>query len=1577
MFQYLESWRRTGKLNRTRSNRAHRRCLCLQPLETRWLLATFQVTTELDVVDTMDGQTSLREAVIQANALAGQDTILFDGSLANKAVMLTGRIDVTDPLTIQGLGAGLTIINGQNKSRLFNNTNHVTLDGLTLTGGQDINNTPFGGAAGGAIFQSAGQLTIQNCIISGNSAIGLADQGSAVGGAIVSNGTVVVINSTISGNSAVAGNVSTGFASGGGIWASGVIVTDSTISGNSVVGKSSQGGGIRSSAVTVTNSTISANSTMGTFDSSQSKSIGGGIFAIGPATINNSTVSGNSSTAPQSLGGGIYSTNKLTVTNSTITGNSVSGSSVATGGGVWSNVDTRIFNSIIAGNATNKSGSAPDLQPSGATQIVQYSLIGDNTGSGLAAAPVGAPDPSGNLVGGAGAARIDPLLRPLQDTGGPTRTRALRPGSPALNAGLPDFVSPPDYDQRGAPFARISNGLNNSSGPRLDMGAYEFQSSPGSLIVDTAMDGDDGNYAAGNLSLREALDLANYDPGLDTITFAPALAGQPVLVSLGQITISGPLTIQGLAADQTIIDGRNNSRLFDITTSAGVVTFDGLTLTGGKTTAASERGGAIRSASTGRITIQNSTITGNSTTGNFSRGGAIATGTSLLSIINSTVSGNSTSGFQAYGGGVFANFTLEVTNSTIAGNSTTGPTSGGGGIFAGFVTVTASTISGNSTATASSPGGGIFINGTLGVYNSTISGNSTLGDGSNGGGISSTSPVNYQVILTNSTITGNSVAGTNTDGGGVFRTSGPLAIRNSIIAGNRDLQDGSVPDLRPGGTLTTQYNLIGDNNGTGLAAAPVALAPDFNLVGTHSSPLNPLLGALANNGGPTMTHATLPGSPARNAGDPGFVAPPSADQRGAPFVRVRAGRIDMGAFEDGNTFIVNSIADTADANPGDGLALDASGKTTLRAAIQEANASAGTQTIAFNIPGDGVKTISPTSALPTITDPLIIDATTQPGFVSAPRIQLAGNLAGTGVNGLNISDGGSTVKGLAINRFAAAGIRLSSGGNNTIAGNYIGTNPAGTAALANGTSGLLVVNSANNTIGGFSAADRNVLSGNTQHGVSLSGAGSTGNIVQGNRIGTSANGTTDLGNLLSGVLVSQSGSNTIGGTSAAARNLISGNDQYGIYLSGTGATGNLIQGNRIGTNLAGTAALANTRSGVYVNQAPGNTIGGSTVSARNLISGNSQYGVLINGTSASSNVVQRNFIGTNAAGTAALGNALDGVRIVSGTLNQIGGSTSLGNTIAFNGKAGVTVLGTGARNAIQGNTLFDNVKLGIDLNSDGVTANDAGDADTGPNKLQNFPMITTAVLSGANLNLTYSVASNRTNSSYPLTIEFFLADSSGQEGKTSLGRNTYASSSATLSKTATIAKGSAVLGSKIVATATDAQGNTSEFSASATVANPLQAAAPEGVCHAVTAATALTQVQLQPVVEAAITRLSAQGLTPWQREQLSAVTVEIGDLPGSLLGLATPQTITLDAMAAGYGWFIDPTPLDDAEFVTGSGSSTFDSRARMDLLTAVMHELGHTLGLDDLDDHGSEAELMYQLLAVGIRRIMVSHSEPR
>jgi hypothetical protein len=244
---------------------------------------------------------------------------------------------------------------------------------------------------------------------------------------------------------------------------------------------------------------------------------------------------------------------------------------------------------------------------------------------------------------------------------------------------------------------------------------------------------------------------------------------------------------------------------------------------------------------------------------------------------------------------------------------------------------------------------------------------------------------------------------------------------------------------------------------------------------------------------------------------------------------------------------------------------------------------------------------------------------------------------------------GNVVSGNGIDQ-DAAGINLESNdSNNIIAGNEIGTAAAGTAALGNSLHGIFLGNgSSNNTIGGLTVNDRNVISGNAKFpvadfatqggvGVYIYGANTSGNVVQGNYIGTNAAGTAALDNSVIGVLINLSPGNTVQG------NLISGNRFIGLEIAGGTASGNLVQGNLIGTNAGGTAAIPNGDDGIFINNAPNNTIGGTAAGAGNLISANLSAGIQIYGAGATNNQVFRNRIGLDANGRLTLRNGVTGI----------------------------------------------------------------------------------------------------------------------------------------------------------------------------------------------------------------------------------------------------------------------------------------------------------------------------------------------
>ncbi|MCU0499205.1 MAG: right-handed parallel beta-helix repeat-containing protein [Anaerolineae bacterium] len=548
------------------------------------------------------------------------------------------------------------------------------------------------------------------------------------------------------------------------------------------------------------------------------------------------------------------------------------------------------------------------------------------------------------------------------------------------------------------------------------------------------------------------------------------------------------------------------------------------------------------------------------------------------------------------------------------------------------------------------------------------------------------------------------------------------------------------------------------------------------------------------------------------------------------------------------TFTVNSTLDASDANIGNGSCSTSTGVCTLRAAIEEANFTTGTDTINFNI-GSGLQTITPTiggGSLPIINRPVIINGTTQNGYTGTPIIQING--------GLTLTGGNSTVRGLIVRT-----IRLQTNGNNLIYNNFIGTNAAGNAAGgASLTDGILINNSDNNTIGGDSSGERNVISGHDFNGVTIQND-STGNRIIGNYIGLNAAGTSAIPNEGSGVLIT-SGNNFVGGNTSE-RNVISGNVSHGVNLGSN--PNNEVRNNYIGTNAAGTASIPNGGNGVNIasdsndvisNVISGNgglgidlsdsessVIDGNTIglnAARNAALANNNGGISIraNVTSAQivNNVISGNFrdginnsgdnvvitanrIGTNSSG-ANLGNAGDGIEVTFNANNTTIGfhasaSDATTNTIAFNGGDGIRI-STSNNHQIFQNSLYQNGGLGINLTTaiiDQVTPNDNGDGDTGGNNLQNYPVITNVTFSGGSVTITGTLNSAPSTS---YQIDFFsnsACDPSGHgEGEDYFGRVTTSTNS---SGNGTFNATFSAPADRII-TATARQGNhVSEFSA--------------------------------------------------------------------------------------------------------------------------------------------------------------------
>jgi hypothetical protein len=319
------------------------------------------------------------------------------------------------------------------------------------------------------------------------------------------------------------------------------------------------------------------------------------------------------------------------------------------------------------------------------------------------------------------------------------------------------------------------------------------------------------------------------------------------------------------------------------------------------------------------------------------------------------------------------------------------------------------------------------------------------------------------------------------------------------------------------------------------------------------------------------------------------------------------------------------------------------GAGSLRQAILDANFTDGASVVNFNISGSGVKTIKPTSALPIITEQVTIDGYTQPGASpntkalgndASLKVQLDGTNAPHGTNGLKIMASNSVIKGLVINRFSFTGIFVSGSTFGTrIEGNFIGTDPTGTIDQGNGLGGVDIEGDgvSQAVVGGTTPAARNLISGNAGEGVFMSGsffgAPADSMRVQGNYIGTDRSGTKDLGNDGIGLDIVAASNTTVGGTTAASRNVVSGNGSAGVDLAIASDTKML--GNRVGTTASGTGALGNAGSGVFVESGSSNNqVGDGTAAGSNTIAFNKQDGVEVTASSTGTRV-SRNSIFSN------------------------------------------------------------------------------------------------------------------------------------------------------------------------------------------------------------------------------------------------------------------------------------------------------------------------------------------------------------
>jgi CSLREA domain-containing protein len=822
--------------------------------------ATLHVTKTVDTADgACDADCSLREAIIAANAAGAATTIVLPSGTYILTLAGTGEdaaakgdLDLTGTATLIGAGAAVTVVDADRIDRVF----HVRSGAVVSITGVTVRNGAVPTGNGGGILNE-GTLTLTDVRLDHNDAftdpVYHPGVHSGDGGAIFNAGTLSLTGVTVSNNNNTRVEVSP----------SGAIFN------------------ARDATLTLTNSSVTGNGNINTC-------VGSAVYNEGTFVANNSTFSGNLGTSVYCIGTAVLSngtTATVALNNTTITDNIPAG--VSRAGGAFT-----IQNSLIARNGTTGTSDCPDslslhslgFNLIGAASCTVESAAGDQIGT-----PTFPIDPKlGQLIG---FPRYQPLL---------AGSKAIDAGNPAGCAGSAGVLV---TDQRGAP--RVG---------RCDIGSYEFTVPEAPAVIFTNAGAP--QHAGPLTAFRTALQAAVVDRAGSPVrgvavkftapesgpsaTFANA-AGVTTALTNDSGLVSATLAANAVLGSYDVaatVSGISAPALFPLTNlvwyaaaggDAGANCLSPGTACAGPAVVLAKDGfvsgdtilvGAGTYTGTGPdqvvLIIQDARLSGGWTKGFTAQSGAsIVDGQNARGGITLASANRTTvviqrfmvrNGFSRRGGGIHigGGVTLSLEESTIEGNSDDGD--GGGGIAnEGTLTLTATTVSGNKSRIGA---GGIYNFKTLTVRNSTISGNA--------GGIVnlgfSTATVN------NSTVTANSAVGISNNGGTV-------TLRNSIVAANASAADCS------GVFISDDYNVIGSN-------ARCSFTPkDNDRVGTETSPLDPLLWPLQNNGGPTFTHALKTDSPAINAGNPstpgsGGSACEARDQRGVPRTRC-----DAGAFQ--------------------------------------------------------------------------------------------------------------------------------------------------------------------------------------------------------------------------------------------------------------------------------------------------------------------------------------------------------------------------------------------------------------------------------------------------------------------------------------------------------------------------------------------------------------------------------------------------------------------------------------------------------------------------------------------------------
>ncbi len=1172
--------------------------LALVALSGAGRAATITVTSTADNT-TVDGQVTLREAINAANtdasvdgsmAGSGGDTIVFDATVFASAqtIQLTTVLpNLSSNITITGPGANLLTVNGEaqsnNNYRIFNVTtgNTVSISGLTISNGKAAGANGATGAVGqGGAILNVGSLTLTACAFSSNFAQGgsgtgsLASGGLGQGGAIYSTGPQLTVQRcTFSSNYASGG-------SGG----NGAYINNTQTSGFQPggPGAAAQGAAIYADApsgVTITNSTFYGNAASG-------GSGGGSGFSNSPSNSGTGGAGGNGA------GGAIYSAQALTLTSNTIAGNTASGgiggynnafSNVgaggnASGGGILSVGTVTIGNTLVAINNAN-SGSS-DVTPGTAAGPDVFGAFSSNNFNLISVLTASATGFTGADQTGTTGSPLDAKLDPqgAQDNGGPTKTVRLKKGSPAVDKGKD--IGPLGVDQRGNLRPKeLADATypNATGGDGSDIGAFEAQSLPNDVPTVNSPQTVNGQEGVA-LSNQQ---VTGNDGDNDTLTFSLVTGTMPDGLTLNS---DGTVTGTPAGAGQTSVTFKANDGLDDsntatlninITEASSLVVdtdidnstnSDGLTSLREAVTFAANDGQPTPVTFDPTFFATAKTITLNQSNGPLTITSAVD--------INGPAAGVTISGgdsmkiMQVYGFGV--GIAVNLRDLTFANGHVGAFTSGSALSLFNFggtpnVTLTGCTLKNNGGD--DTKGGAIENNGaTLTLVNCTLSGNHADDSGQNfnfavGGAL-------YQgsgsTTLTNCTLSGNHSNGTGARGGAIANDGGTVTLNNTIVAGNAAT---TGPNIAGAVVGTSSYNLIGD--GTGMTG--ITDGTSGNQIGTSASPIAPLLGALAPNGGPTETMALQTSSPAI---DKGFKFGATTDQRGLTrpvgTALVAGGDgSDIGAYEvqappvETPSLIVTTNIDNS---------TNTDNLTSLREAIAYANSNADASAITFD------PTFFATAKTITLTggELLITTATT-----------ITGPAVGVTVDG--VTDSFDILKVNTGVTFTASGLTISNGltdltnygtatvTNCTLSGNTYGIGNYGTATVTNCTL------SGNTTTGLYNEGTVTVtnctLSGNS-YGLERYGTATlTFCTLSGNTYGLYSEGTATVTNCtISG---NNKGVDNSGGTATLNNTICAGNtadvigaleaaSSYNLIGDGTDLTGitNGTSGNQIGTNAA-------------------------------------------------------------------------------------------------------------------------------------------------------------------------------------------------------------------------------------------------------------------------------------------------------------------------------------------------------------------------------------------------------------------------